>query len=194
MNTIENRLTEALEARAERVDASSLALETGTHEREPSILRRYRGWAVVPAAAATVVAIIAGASALTGPGGQLAGPATRPKPTQTTQHPDALPDQAWFICGRALGDRVATAAKTTLYTVRRSNFGGPAPGITPGKGVFPGVPGSQVAAWCWTPQKSTGDSSPGNDWQLYVAIPDGRSKRLFVMGSSGAPVGPPQIP
>lgn len=97
------------------------------------------------------------------------------------------------ICAAALGKKVVTSQSTTLGAVRQANFGGPAPGIVPGRNAFPGRPDNEPAAWCWTRAPDVINGSPGPNWTLYVAVRGGHAKGLFTMGAPKPPTGPPSI-
>jgi hypothetical protein len=99
------------------------------------------------------------------------------------------------ICAEALQGRVLSAKATTLAEVRRTNIGGPPPGLTPGRHAFLREPGDEPAAWCWTAATTPSPGAEGDTWTLYVAIAGGRATSFFTMGGSGEPrPGPPSIP
>lgn len=102
---------------------------------------------------------------------------------------------AQSVCDDALDGRTVTADATTLGTVRTTNIGGPYPGLIPGKGALPDLPDNEPAAWCWTAAASPSPGDEGREWSLYVAVPGGRSQRIFTLGGiTSPPSGPPSIP
>lgn len=101
-------------------------------------------------------------------------------------------DEASRLCRDALGSAVVSAGPTTtLAEVRATTMG---PRFQPAKGAFPELPGSTVAAYCWTTTSPT-SGTPGI-FDSYAAVPGGRSVRLIGVGGytgsipSGAPVVP----
>jgi hypothetical protein len=101
------------------------------------------------------------------------------------------------MCASALHGRpLGSALATTLRDVRRTNIGGPYPGMMPGRHAFPGSPGREPAAWCWTQAASPSPGDTGATWTLYVATAGGRSFRFFTMGGMTGPPrpGPPSVP
>ena len=104
-------------------------------------------------------------------------------------------NEAKAICDAALDGRTLTAQATTMGQVRRTNIGGPYPGLTPGKDAFPELSDSEPAAWCWIAAADSSPGTNGQDWTWYVAVGGGGSKRLFTLGGTdGPPTGPPSIP
>lgn len=112
--------------------------------------------------------------------------------SRTSPSPPATAPGAAALCETALHRPAATAQATTLGQVRTANFGGPYPGITPGKKAFGGLAARTPAAWCWT-APAAGHSS---NWDLYVAVAGQPAARIFSMnGMPGRPpTGPPTIP
>jgi hypothetical protein len=102
---------------------------------------------------------------------------------------------AMALCDAALQGRTQTAQLTTLGEARRTNIGGPYPGLRPAHHAFAGEAATETAAWCWAaaPHPSPGDA--GSSWTLYVAVSGGRAKDVFTMsGTAAPPTGPPAIP
>jgi len=100
------------------------------------------------------------------------------------------------FCGFVLDRPVIGAQITTLAAVRKTNVGGPYPGLRPGKDMFLTRPGAMRASWCWTEEaEGTGGGSPGPTWTLYVALATGESAR-FIGTNAGTrpPSGPPSFP
>jgi hypothetical protein len=99
------------------------------------------------------------------------------------------------FCSYAGLEHVISAQFTTLGDVRRTNVGGPPPGVMPGKDMFPGRPDEVRAAWCWTDGPAGAGESPGPTWTLYVALATGESERFISTGAGTTPpTGPPSFP
>ncbi len=108
---------------------------------------------------------------------------------------NAATNRTQAMCAAALHGPILTAQATTLGEARRTNIGGPYPGLTPGKDAFPGLPDNEPAAWCWTAAADPSPGTAGREWTWYVAVGGGRSKRLFTLGGTDQPpTGAPSIP
>ena len=101
---------------------------------------------------------------------------------------------AMALCDAALHGRTETAQMTTLGEARRTNIGGPYPGLQPARHAFAGEPATETAAWCWTAASHPSPGDVGSNWKLYVAVSGGRAKDVFTMsGTTAPPTGPPAI-
>lgn len=132
-----------------------------------------------------LVLAVAGCAANSGP--------TDPSPISSIRPP--VTPAAMAMCDAALHARTLTAQSTTLGEARRTNIGGPSPGLRPAEHVFPDEPAAEAAAWCWAATSHPSPGYTGSSWTLYVAVPGGRAADVFSMGGGTTPpTGPPSIP
>jgi hypothetical protein len=89
---------------------------------------------------------------------------------------------------------VRLAGVTTLGQARRTNIGGPYPGLRPAKDAFPDDPSTEAAAWCWLTGDAGDSPQPGGTtWSLYLVVPGGRATRVFTTGLLRPPTRLPVI-
>lgn len=164
----------------------------------PTRPRRRRAPLVAAGAAAAAVAFVAvGVATLrhhTGVGPSTGTPASAAGVSRSTppgQPPDALQLQAAAACKAALGADVASAAATTVGTVRGWTIGPVAASpTTPANqyaDAFPGAADDDFAAWCWVGQNS--------HWHSWAVDSHGTKVDMQTdVGAATAPTGGPQLP
>lgn len=142
--------------------------------------------AVVRRSLALTAVLLVGCSHITTPDRSTEG---------VSQHPTSSSRRPLALCNKAVHAAQLTAAAVTLREARSANFGGPYPGITPASGSFPELAATTNAAWCWALSAGRSPGGAGQEWTLYLAVPDGRASPVFHMGGVAvAPTGPPSIP